>query len=51
MNRRNFLKTGALGTLGVAGQAIGNNQSLMLSQPTPTETLCANLSMNQLILS
>ena len=51
MNRSDFLKTGALETLDVAGQAIVNNQSLILSAPTPTETLCANLSMSQLIFS
>ena len=51
MNRSDFLKTGALGTLGVAGQAIGNNERLMLSQPTPAETLCANLSISQLVFS
>lgn len=50
MNRLGFLKTGAIEALDVASQAIGN---LRLRQPqlTPTETLCANLSMNPLILS
>ncbi len=37
MNRRNLLKAGAVGALGVASQAIGNNERSVLGQPTPTE--------------
>lgn len=37
MDRRSFLKTGTIGAWGVAGQAMGNSENLVLSQPTPTE--------------
>jgi protocatechuate 3,4-dioxygenase beta subunit len=39
MNRRSFIKTGAIGslTLGVAGHAVVNGDILVLSQPTPAE--------------
>jgi protocatechuate 3,4-dioxygenase beta subunit len=37
MNRRSFLKTGAVGSLGVASQAIGSNGNVTLGLQTPTE--------------
>jgi protocatechuate 3,4-dioxygenase beta subunit len=37
MNRRSFLKTGALGSLAVAGQAIGSNGNLTSGLQTPAE--------------
>jgi len=37
MNRRSLLKTGAIGALGFASQAIGSNEGLVLNRPTPTE--------------
>jgi protocatechuate 3,4-dioxygenase beta subunit len=37
MNRRSFLKTGALGSLAVAGQAIGSNGNLTSGLQTPKE--------------
>lgn len=37
MNRRNFIKAGAVGALGVTGQAMGHSEGLIISRPTPTE--------------
>lgn len=37
MNRRHFFKAGLVSTLGVAGQAMSNNQSLKLMPSTPNE--------------
>ena len=38
MNRRNFIKVGAIGTLGVASQAMAGGQRLAPDPPTPAET-------------
>jgi len=36
MNRRNFIKSGAVGALGVTGLVMGNSERLIISRPTPT---------------
>jgi protocatechuate 3,4-dioxygenase beta subunit len=38
MNRRNLLKTGAIGALGFASQALAGKEGLLTNIPTPPET-------------
>jgi protocatechuate 3,4-dioxygenase beta subunit len=37
MKRRNFIKVGAVGALGITSQAMGHGESLKINRPTPTE--------------